>query len=476
MALSKEHKIVLKQEIKNNPFFLIKEILGYQDIVKLHQELIIFTTNKDKEEILILIPRGHFKSSVITIGLSIWFILHNRNIRININNKILDNAKKFLGEIKEHFESNQDLIDIYGNLKAEMWQIEQIRISGRRKILKEPTIQIGATGHEITGSHFDVIINDDLVGLKDMVSEAERINTLNFYRTLEYLKDKKSKTKIINIGTRWHLDDLYSHIINKLDKKCIMKRAAIMNNKPLFSELYTMAELNTMKNDDLIMFSAQMMNEPIPTETQLFKYSELKWFDIGSFNPALYNFVNYTDFAMSKSNQSDYTANVTLAYNEEKIFVVNAFIERQTPDVNMHRIKEETDKYKIDDIGAESNSFQELYIMEVEKFIDKSIKKIKHLKDKVLRINGIHSIVMKDVYFRQDWESAYPRLIEQLIRFPESKHDDGPDALEGAISMIKKPAVLEYDEDDYDEENVDIKKLSPLQVLRRKRMAEHHKN
>ena len=448
--MEKQNKIaVLRKEIRLNPYFFIKKILNYRDISNIHAELITFTVKSNKE-ILILIPRGHFKTSVITIGLAIWFMIHNRNIRININNKILSNAKKFLGEIKEHLCNNKHLIELYGNLKGEIWQTDQIRIAGRTKILKEPTIQIGALGHEVTSAHFDLIINDDLVGLKDMVSEAERITTLNFYRTLEYLKDNMTGTKIINIGTRWHLDDLYSYILNKLSVECVMIRQAIINNKSLFPELYSIAELSKMKDEDLIMFSAQMMNQPIPTETQLFKYEELKWFDINMFNPSQYNFVNYTDFAMSKSSQTDFTANITLAYNKDSIFVVDCYIERYTPDINKQKIKAILDKYDIDDVGAEANAFQELYVDELQNYTGKMIRKIKHMKDKILRVNGIHSIVIREVYFRQDWESAYPRLIEQLIRFPEAKHDDGADALEGAISMIRKNNKLQYDDREYE--------------------------
>jgi len=188
--------------------------------------------------------------------------------------------------------------------------------------------------------------------------------------------------------------------------------------------------------------------------------------DIKTFEASNYNFVNYTDFAMSKSSQADYTGNITLAYTDDKIFVVDAFIERVTPDVNMQKIKEATDEYNIDDIGAEANSFQELYIDELKKYINKTIKKIKHMKDKILRINGIHSIVIKEVYFRQDWESAYPRLIEQLIRFPEAKHDDGPDALEGAISMIRKKSELQYDGG---EKTPDLRGLSPIEAYKKAR-------
>jgi len=45
------------------------------------------------------------------------------------------------------------------------------------------------------------------------------------------------------------------------------------------------------------------------------------------------------------------------------------------------------------------------------------------------------------IRFRNDWESAYPRLINQLLRFPlTSEHDDVPDALEGAVQLARSSA------------------------------------
>jgi predicted phage terminase large subunit-like protein len=49
-----------------------------------------------------------------------------------------------------------------------------------------------------------------------------------------------------------------------------------------------------------------------------------------------------------------------------------------------------------------------------------------------------HSSIIK---FRDDWLAAYPKLMDQLIRFPlKSEHDDAPDAMVSCIEMIRKPS------------------------------------
>jgi phage terminase large subunit-like protein len=36
----------------------------------------------------------------------------------------------------------------------------------------------------------------------------------------------------------------------------------------------------------------------------------------------------------------------------------------------------------------------------------------------------------------QTWNRDYPLLIEQLVHYPLAAHDDGPDALAGAVQLI----------------------------------------
>jgi hypothetical protein len=42
---------------------------------------------------------------------------------------------------------------------------------------------------------------------------------------------------------------------------------------------------------------------------------------------------------------------------------------------------------------------------------------------------------IEQLVFLTSWNRDYPLLIEQLIHFPLAAHDDGPDALAGAVSF-----------------------------------------
>ncbi len=71
------------------------------------------------------------------------------------------------------------------------------------------------------------------------------------------------------------------------------------------------------------------------------------------------------------------------------------------------------------------------------------IELVGHSTNKRARIEGLQSLTFSDslrpaiIRFRRDYETAYPLLIDQLLKFPNAAHDDGPDALEGAAMLAR---------------------------------------
>lgn len=58
-------------------------------------------------QMLLLMPRGTFKSSVVTIGLTLQKILNDPDVRILIDSETFAKAKAFLAEIKGHLEGTE---------------------------------------------------------------------------------------------------------------------------------------------------------------------------------------------------------------------------------------------------------------------------------------------------------------------------------------------------------------------------------
>ena len=108
--------------------------------------------------------------------------------------------------------------------------------------------------------------------------------------------------------------------------------------------------------------------------------------------------------------------------------------------------------YKV--VGIEANSLGkaksdtelsnfELVLKERQSKIGLTVpyKLIWHNAPKLARIESIEPHYSSgQLQFLDSWNQDYPELIEQLVHFPLAAHDDGPDALAGAIALITEYA------------------------------------
>lgn len=93
-AYPKEKLAALQAACRNDLKFLCKNVLGMSDWEdSLHGDLArqLLTPASRK---LFLMPRGHLKSSVITVGWAIQQVLIDPNIRILITNAVWDKADR----------------------------------------------------------------------------------------------------------------------------------------------------------------------------------------------------------------------------------------------------------------------------------------------------------------------------------------------------------------------------------------------
>ncbi len=176
-----------------------------------HREIVDLLTSVYKYK-LILLPRGGFKTSICTIGYSIWRLARNPNLRVLIDSKTEDRSQGILSGIKEHCEFNDKFREVYGNWKnIPGWQESSITLPYRTTPRKEPSIDTGGVDAPKTGGHYDLIIADDLHDERNIDTEWMRNKVKLHYKTLFPLLEPEGE--IIIVGTRWHYDDLYNYIL-----------------------------------------------------------------------------------------------------------------------------------------------------------------------------------------------------------------------------------------------------------------------
>jgi len=192
-----------------DPPLFVPRFLEYQ-LTSFHREWWRFQT--DHRASLILAPRGHGKSTILTISWSLWKLCLDRELRILIVSNTFDQAGAFLREIKQHLESNRRLKDIYGEFIGSPWSEHEITLSRRKRRAKEASVTALGLGGPVITRHYDLIILDDVVDEENARTSAQREKTLTwYYKTVLPTLEPEGEVHIL--GTRYHYQDLYGHLL-----------------------------------------------------------------------------------------------------------------------------------------------------------------------------------------------------------------------------------------------------------------------
>lgn len=423
-------------------FYLANDVLGYTLAEGTHRKVCEFLETWNRRKKLLLLPRGTFKTTLATVAYSIQRVLQNPNIRILIASETLNQAIKFLSEIKGHFESDR-FKQRYGNLQKETgWKESEITVASRTQNRKEPTIMTAGIDVTRTGFHFDLIIVDDCHSQKNTTNREQIEQTLNWYRLL--LSMLEPEGKILVVGTRWDFDDLYGHIIKNLwNEYDIMVEKAIRPDGSLFfPERLTAAFLDEQKKEQgSYVFSMQYQQEPIPSEFQTFREEDFRFYD-GVNKDDLVRFIT-VDPSLSTEEQTrgDKTAIAVVGVdNLNRWYILDLINSRLSPEQINQELLRLCSTWKPEVIGIESVVFSALlkpafekYAIESYNIIPEVIELKTYGKQKETRIKSLqpfferHEVFMKkpNNLERDIWYD----LQEQLLRFPKTQYDDIIDAL-----------------------------------------------
>jgi len=214
--IEETHIAALKRGCEGSLKFLCKDMLKMTAWDGLHDDIARYLDNSGPEK-LILVPRGHLKSSVVTVGYTIQRLLRNPDLRILITNATWNMSRKFLRQIADYLTFNSDLPSIYGDFRVaeRTWTRDEITI-GQRTLptVKEASVSTAGLETALTGGHYDLIIHDDLVDENNINTKEQIEKVITFYRNSRPLLDPGGE--MIIIGTRWAEDDLYGMIIKEL--------------------------------------------------------------------------------------------------------------------------------------------------------------------------------------------------------------------------------------------------------------------
>lgn len=439
----------MRRRCKKDLAYLMTEILGYKNLASIHQEVAQTLTKVEtgKKRGLFLLPRGHLKSTEITISYTIQRILRDPNVRILITNALLDNSKGFLREIKSHFEKNERLTALFGETRNEdeKWSESQIIVKSRRAFHKEPTVQITSVDKSVVSQHYDLIIADDLVTRESISTKEQRTKLIKYYKDILDLLEPGGT--LVVIGTRWHYDDLYGWIlsenINRNHYEVLVKRVLDEKGLPIFPQKFTPEHIQGLKEEKgSYEFNAQYNNDPVADESADFKREHFKWFGLSTINYKDGSVYITIDPAVSKEAGSDYTGIVVNFLQEGKWKILEARRMKLNPtelvDEMFFLYRKYRDVYRT--MAIEDIMYTQAIDYDLTRRMQETgewfkVDKVKHRNRR--KIDRIRALVPLFERGNIEMSERCSDLEEELSRFPVSEHDDILDALAYQLDIVK---------------------------------------
>lgn len=304
----------LRRRAKVDLFFLCYGPLGY-DLMspKLHGHLARWVERtRGIQYRLELLPRGHYKSTELTIGESIQTALPDEtgdqpypwnlgpNVKLLLAHENRESASRFLFEIAEAFLRKPLMLALYPDLvpnrrehRINKWELELPRSSHS----KEPTFDTIGAGGAAQGRHYNRLKLDDLIGEDARESNIVMGRTIDWFDNVNSLLTRPRYDGWDLTGTRWSHKDVYSHAMEVygVDEeesfiKCfdpdefdpgvlaVYARGAVENGRPIFPEEFTLDWLARIKKNPRV-YAAQYANNPKESGLNEFNPSWLKYYN-----------------------------------------------------------------------------------------------------------------------------------------------------------------------------------------------------
>lgn len=358
----------------------------------------------------------------------------------------------------------------------------------------------GLRGARAGAERPDLIIADDLEDPEQVISEEQREKLSQWFNgTL--LHAGGPRTSVIAIGTILHHDALLSHLSDPGGSNGwhgrIYRAVAAWSSRPdlweewarVFRKESSVEPQNGTKaggpeaaadyfqdrRDDMlqgtevlwpdresyhdlmvmreregrIAFQAEKQNEPLDPAQCVFTQTPIRYWDdefkdeqalLASIGP--HWIIAACDPSLGVKN-GDYSAIVILAKSTttKRCYVLAADIARRTPDQIIDRLCHYHQMYGFKRLAVESNQFQVMLVKQLKerlRQLNRSTPSITCVDSRSNKQSRILSLEPELAQGRLIMARQHSVLNDQLTAFPVAKHDDGPDALEMAMSEATK--------------------------------------
>ncbi len=275
--------------------------------------------------------REHYKSTIITVGLTIQNILNNPALTVGIFSHTRPIAKAFLRQIKREFETNQLLRELFphicppGRGEFRTWSEDNGIVVRRENNPKENTVEAwGLVDGQPTGKHFDLLIYDDVVTLESVSTPEQIAKTTEAWRLSLNLGARGGVRRMI--GTRYHANDTYAELMKSGSVFVRLHPATADGTFEGVPVLLSRKNLDEKRRDmGPYVFACQMLQNPLADKADGFRAEWLRYWRPAENLWRPMNRVILVDPAGSKKKASDYSVFCVVGWNVDKgLYLIHA--------------------------------------------------------------------------------------------------------------------------------------------------------
>ena len=382
--------------------------IGFRDLTPLHG-LWIREMAMGEGDYTLQAHRGSYKSSCLAVAISLILILFpDRNI-IFIR-KADNDVSEMMGMVEKILQSPALRSITYAlyqrNLTMPSFGADHLSTSLWTSPMGSPQLLGIGLRASITGKHAYYVITDDICNLTDRISRAERERTKLQYDELQSIRNRGGR--IINLGTPWHKDDVFSKMPNIHRYDCYTTG---LISKQKLQELR-----NTMAPS---LFAANYELKHIANEEALFTTAPQFFSDPEKLREG----ISHIDAAYGGRDSTAFTCG-RYDYGDNVLYIYGRLWHRHVEDV-LEECIQEANRLLCWPLYCEDNGDKGFVFMEIRKRGNFSMS-YREDQNKYVKI----STYLKKWYPRIRFlDGTDPEYIDQILEYnQDAEHDDAPDS------------------------------------------------
>lgn len=378
---------------------------GFKDLKPIHGEWIREMVFGDGDYTL-LAHRGGYKSSCLAVAIGLLMVFQPTDNIIFLR-KADNDVVEMINMVKKvlSLQVMSDICFLSHGVPLEVLKSAQDNIS--TNIWKSPMgapqlLGIGLKS-SITGKHAPIVITDDICNVNDRASRAEREKTKLQYQELQNIRNPGGR--IINLGTRWHKDDVFTlmdniHVYDYKTTGILSDEKLEHLRKSMTAALFACNyELKIIADDDIIFMS------PV----------------VGADPATVLNGIMHVDSAFYGE---DYTAWSIMAKHDGKYYLYGRMKRKHVEDC-YQEIKADYDRFLCGKLYTEDNADKGFVAKELRK-LGMKVATYTETQNKAMKITTFLKKAWPDLSFVDGTDEDY---ISQICDYNEgADHDDAPDS------------------------------------------------